>query len=214
MGAGILTSNAFKDPRLTRPATITALVSNSVATVNPIVSDFAGVAVRKYQEHKLSKFLPVERPPVASELQELVAKVSAGKDEAWLKKVGALTARSERMDVQLTRETKEIDRYRQIAQQQAISGPIIGLTGVTSSTLATVAVYGHRDDIETATRLGFAGRITQCTGNVYALVNTPYTAISGMIRRQRLRKKGELPEQLLTERLKRLDAITASGGVN
>lgn len=209
MTAGILTSKAFRDPRLTRPAAVSALVSNSVATVNPIVSNLAGVAIRKYQEHKLSKFLPVERPPMAPNLQELVAKVSVSKDEEWLKKVGALTARTERMDANLTRETKEIERYRQIAQQQMISGPIIGLTGVTSSTLATVAVYGHRDDIKTATRLGFAGRITQGTGQVYALINTPYTVISGMVRNHRLRKQGELPEQILAERLKRLDAATA-----
>lgn len=211
MGAGILTSNAFRDPRLSRPAVITALVSNSVATANPIVSNFAGVAIRKYQEKRLSKHLPVERPKEVKELQELVEKVSTSKDQAWLKKVGALTARSERMDVQLTRETREIERYRQIAQQQTISGPIIGLAGVTSSTLATIAVYGHRDDLKTATRLGFAGRITQGTGQLYALINTPYTVLGGMVRNRRLRRHGELPEQLLAERLKRLEAIAADG---
>jgi hypothetical protein len=51
-----------------------------------------------------------------------------------------------------------------MARQQSISGPLIGLTGVASSTLVTVAVYGYRRDIDTANKLGFAGRITQETG--------------------------------------------------
>ena len=125
----------------------------------------------------------------------------------WLRKVAALNYRSDRIDVALDREIKDIERYRQIAQQQTISGPLIGLTGAASSTLATVAVFGYLREPDTAIRLGLSGRITQCTGQVYALVNTPYTLIHGMIRKHRLRKRGELPTQILDARLKKLESL-------
>jgi hypothetical protein len=105
----------------------------------------------------------------------------------------------------LDREQTDIDRYREIAQQQSISGPLIGLTGVASATLAETAIYGYRDDPHTAIRLGLSGRISQGTGQAYALINTPYTLIRGMRRSKRLRERGELPSQVLEARLKRLD---------
>ena len=111
------------------------------------------------------------------------------------------------LDIQLNRETREIERFRQVAQQQSISGPLIGLTGVVSSTLATVAVYGYPRDIETVNKLGFAGRITQGTGQAYALVNTPYTMVKGIIRNRRLAARGELPTQILRKRLENLEKL-------
>jgi len=213
MSAGILAMKAFGEPELARNSVICALVASSVATINPIVSNLAGVAVRKHQEKKISSQIQFERSAIFSaEFDELQRKLAndghnVEQHEKWLQKLAALYNRSEKTDLVLDRETNEIERYRQIAQQQTISGPLIGLTGVASSTLATVAVFGYPRDIDTAVRLGFAGRITQGTGQAYALINTPYTILRGMLRNQRLRKRGELPSQLLEARLARLEKM-------
>lgn len=206
MSAGIITMKAFGHPQLARGAVICALVGNSVATINPIFRDFVGFTVRKHQERKIASEIPFERPAQSAELDQLQQKLALRPERSWLWKLAALTYRTENMDIELNREIKEIERYRRVAQQQSISGPLIGLTGVTSSTLATVAVYGYAKEPKTAIRLGFAGRNTQLVGVSYALLNTPTVMIYGQIRKHRLRKRGELPDQILAERLKRLES--------
>jgi hypothetical protein len=205
-GAGIVTMKAFGHPRLGRGAAVSALVANSVATVNPIVRNVVGILIRKHQHRLLSREIPFSRPMDSPELENLQETLSAEGGEDWLRRVAALHFRTEKIDIALDREMKEIRRYRQIAQQQSISGPIIGLTGVASSTLATTALYGYSNDPHTAIRLGFAGRISQGAGQSFALLNTPYTAVRGILRNRDLAKRGELPTQILQARLKRLEA--------
>lgn len=206
MGAGILAMRAFEEPRVARQAVVCALVANSMATVNPIVRNVTGIIIRKRQERRIAKEIPSERPSALA-LEELQNKLAQHADPEFLSKVSALTNRTQMIDTQLTRETKEIERFRQIAQQQSVSGPLIGLAGVTSSTLATVAVYGYARDLEKANKLGFAGRITQGSGQAYALINTPYTMVKGIIKNRRLKARGELPTQILQKRLERLEKL-------
>src|SRR6516165_2480840 len=197
MSAGLVTMRAFNNPGLARGAVICGLVGNSAATLSPIVADLAGIAVRHHQESKLASEISTERPVPSAQLDELQQKLCFGPQRYWLQKLAALTYRTEQMDVALNREIKEIERYRRVAQQQSISGPLIGLTGVTSSTLATVAIYGYSRQPRIAIRLALAGRITQGVGQSYALLNTPSTMIYGIMRKHRLKKRGELPAQIL-----------------
>jgi hypothetical protein len=111
------------------------------------------------------------------------------------------------MDVALARENKDIERLQQIAQQQMISGPLIGLTGLSSTILGTVAFYGYRNDRVAASHLLFPARIASISGQGFAMLYTPYTIISGMARSARLKKRHELPQQLLEDRLRNLDAL-------
>lgn len=212
MSGAILALKAFSTRKTARPAVICGLVGNSMATLNPIVRNLAGVLIRKHQKSILAREIGIERPPdLAVELDELQQTLCAQSQEheqsKWLQKVATLTNRSGQLDAVLERETKQIERYRQVAQQQSISGPLIGLTGVTSSTLATVGVFKYQNDFDTANKLGFAGRITHGSGQAYALLNTPYTAIRGILRNRDLRSRGELPSQILEERLRKLETL-------
>jgi hypothetical protein len=210
MSAAMLAMRAFAHPEAARGATILALVSNSVATVNPIFRNLVGITVRNYQQRKLAAELHFDRPNESPELDELERTLASETDQSWLRKAEALSYRTRKIDIALDRESDEIQRYRQVAQQQSIIGPMIGLTGVTSSVLSTVAVYGYRRKPITTLKLGLAGRTTQCTGQSFALIYTPYAMITGLIRNHRLKKQGQLPTQVLEERLKRLDAYVAS----
>lgn len=199
MSAGILAMNAFREPRLARSSAVCALVANSLLTVNPIARNVIGFAIRKHQERVLRRSLPVARPDELEEQLEFDA------DSPWLQRVALLTRRTEIIDIALNRQNEQIQKYRQIAQQQSISGPLIGLTGVTGSVLATEAVFGFSDDIRTATRLGFSGRIVQGVGQAYSLAYTPIVLIAGLRREKRLRAQGQLPSQILEQRLKTLE---------
>ncbi|MDZ4836622.1 MAG: hypothetical protein SGJ27_22825 [Candidatus Melainabacteria bacterium] len=215
MTASILARNALEDPDLAGSSIICAMVSNSVATINPIFRNLVGMAVRKHQSAKLAKAFPTERPDMPDgmsleELKKLKASHPTEKDhEELLTSALVLSERSEKIDINLDRETKEVARYRQVAQQQSLSGPLIGLTGVTAATLSAVAFYDYRDEPKTALRLGFSGRIVSATGQAYALAITPYTVFSGMRRNKKLKERGQLPAQLMAERLKNLDRFEA-----
>lgn len=207
MGAGITALRAFEEPLLIRNAAVTALVANSVLTLNPIISNLAGVAIRKYQHHKIASQIPFERPPTsAPELDKLQQELSLPGSTDWLTRVTALSNSSGTIDAELSRERREIERYREIAQQQAVAGPLIGLTGLASSTLATVAVYDYFRKPRVGIRLGFAGRISQGSGQAFALFYTPYTVLKGYFKDRKLSQRGELPEQILRRRLARLEA--------
>ena len=73
--------------------------------------------------------------------------------------------------------------------------------------LGTVAFYDYRFDRVTTNKLLFAGRLSALAGQSFALVQTPYTVVSGLIKNDKLRKAGKLPEQMLEERLKNLDHL-------
>ncbi len=213
MTASVLARKALTEPDLAGKSIVCALVANSVATINPIFRNLVGHTVGKYQAVKLAKEFPAERPamPVGlslAELKALQAKHQHKDDkphEELLTSALLLSERSEKIDLNLDRETKEVARYRQVAQQQSISGPLIGLTGVTGSTLSAVAFFRYREEPRTAIKVGFPGRITSATGQAYALLNTPYTLVTGMRRKQKLRARGQHPEQILADRLENLD---------
>jgi hypothetical protein len=216
MTAAILARKALEEPDLAGGGIICALVANSAATVNPILKNVVGRVVAKRQHRKLSKEFNIDRPlplegPLVDQLKELQHKhpESDRGDAELLTTALMLHDRSERIDAHLVRETNEIDRYRQIAQQQSISGPLIGLTGVTGSTLSAVAFYEYRGEPVTANKLALSGRITNVSGQVYALINTPYTVGKGLLRKRRLSKQGLLPTQILEQRLRNLDTFEA-----
>ena len=216
MTAAILARKALEEPDLAGGGIVCALVANSAATINPIFKNVVGRVVAKHQERKLAKEFNIVRPaplqgPLIDQLNELRHQHSGGdKDNDQLLATALmLHDRSERIDTHLVRETREIERYRQIAQQQSISGPLIGLTGVAGSTLSAVAFYDYRGEPVTANKLALSGRISNGSGQAYALLNTPYTVARGLIRKRRLARQGLLPTQILEQRLRNLDTFEA-----
>lgn len=211
MSAIILARKALDDPPYARGAAVTGLISNSVLTANPIVSNLTGYVVRRYQRHKLAKEFSFERPEQSDtdlqELRELQKNYPEDNFEQQLQVFTALSDKSGRLDITLDKESKQIARYQQIAQQQIIAGPIIGLTAMASSILSTVAIFNFRDKPYTANKLGLSGRISQSTGQVAALVLTPYITVKGMIRHHRWKVQEKLPEQVLAKRLANLDRV-------
>ena len=213
MTAVILARRALDDRRYAKPAIVCALIANSALTFNPIVRNIVGRTVGKHQRHKLAKDFSFERPIPSEDniqkLKQMQAKYPESKEQNELAELIELSERSGRLDANLDRETKEIERYRQIAQQQSVAGPLIGSTALASSILSSVAIYNYSDKPVIANRLGLSGRISQCTGQVAALVYTPYTVVRGMMLTRYRKSRGELPEQVLAKRLEKLDSIEA-----
>lgn len=214
MSAAVIALRGFTEPQLGGTVAISTLVANSVATINPLLCGVIGLAMRQYQLSKLSKEFSIDRPVVAADQSsaqdkpnQLQNDLSFDKQNKLLEKASFLSDKSERFDVVLDRETKEIERLRRVAQQQIIAGPLIGLTSIPAALLGTIAFYDYRKDRNTTNKLLFSGRISTLSGQAYALIQTPWTLISGMVRNRRLDRLGQSPSQLLEERLRNLDAL-------
>jgi len=211
MGSSIISLQSFRYPLRSGAAAITSLTSTSAATLNPIVRTLVGVCMRKYQRHKLARELPIKRPtmPQGLSLQEVkeLQDESSEKDAKRLEEVAFLSENSEKLDTTIDREAHSIERFRQVAQQQTISGPIIGLTAVARSILSTIAFYDYRENKIVANKLSFGGRISQATGQAYALFDTPYTYVKGVIRKRRSERSGQSLTQILERRKHWLDRL-------
>jgi hypothetical protein len=217
MSGSICSLKGFETPWLRGPAAILALVAPSVATVNPLIKISVGVSMRKYQRWHLSRVFQNARPAsvkdLVAEWRELDQLSSSGNpaadDAMQVKRASLIAEYAERTDGVLDKEQDRIEKLRQVAAQQAISGPIIGMFGVARSVLNTTAFYGYtrRGSLLAANSLNFAGRISQATGQTYNLINTPVTRISKSIYSHRLEKEGKLPSQFLERRLQRLDEL-------
>jgi len=217
MGASVIGLRGFSDPSLGGGAAITALVANTMATVNPIVAGLAGRSVRNYQFKKLTRELPpdqsvttkndtlVELPAI--DLQQDLKDLPSDQESKVLDEVISLSNGSRRLDTNLDRESADIERLQRVAQQQTLAGPLIGLTSMPGAILGTLAFYDYRQDRVTTNKMLFAGRISAITGQSYALVQTPFTVVRGILKKNRLKKNGELPSQLLEQRLKNLDNL-------
>jgi hypothetical protein len=113
------------------------------------------------------------------------------------------------MDGILSREVNTIHKLSQVANQQEISGPLIGTTFVAHSIADTVAYFGYRHRPVVADRLSFAGWIPNAAGQAYALANTPTIAILGLMHYRKLEKNNESPAQILGARLDKLNKVEA-----
>jgi hypothetical protein len=211
MAAGVVALKGFSQPWLGGAATISTLIANSAATLNPVICGLAGLSISRYQLRRLSKLFPVDRPNTTDdlvvELELKQRKFSTENQITLLQEASLLADKSERFDVILDRETSDIERLRRVAQQQTIAGPLIGLTSIPAPVLGTIAFYDYRTDRETTNKLLFSGRIPAISGQAFALVQTPYTVISGVIKHNQLKRIGQLPSQLLDERLNNLDRL-------
>lgn len=211
MSAAIIGLKGFSQPSLGGAAAVTTVVANSVATVSPLIGGVVGLSMRKYQQRKLASEFAVERPILATKaLAELKVKLEERESEGdakLLEEAVALGDKAERLDLAIDRENRDIERLRRVAQQQIVAGPIIGLTSIPGAVLGTIAFYDYRFDRVTSNKLLFAGRISALAGQSIALVQTPYTVVSGLVKTDKLKKAGKLPEQMLEERLKNLDHL-------
>jgi hypothetical protein len=206
----ILALKGFTTPSARGVAVLTTLAANSMAALNPIIRTQIGIYVRKYQRSQLAKDFPRVRPQLTKTLMpgwtDLDSLRAENENEGRsLREAVLLSQGSEKLDENLSRQVNTIQKLRRVAIQQEISGPLIGLTGVSRSVIETVAHFGYGSDRVTVTRLNFAGAFPQAAGQSYSLLNTPITQIAGLMHYRRLVERQESPEQILQARLSRLD---------
>ncbi|CAN5607455.1 hypothetical protein BH11CYA1_BH11CYA1_18320 [soil metagenome] len=217
MGSSLCSLQGFSKRDYSGGAAITGLVGNALVTCNPIIRTTVGHVVAKIERRRLDKLFP--QGPRRS-IDEVLSEWSSSADPRAVddsspletKELAFLIRRTEELDGPLDKEVAHVQQLRRIADQQAISGPLIGLTGVTRSVMNTIAYYQNSPpgspNFESSrvagNKLNLSGRIVQSTGQAYSLVNTPYTEVKHYLYYRRLKKANQSPKQLLEQRLNRL----------
>jgi hypothetical protein len=211
MASGILAVAANTDKQLRGPSGITALIAASGATLSPIIAGAAGTFIDRYQRRKLSKYFPLKKPTLPADVSmETINALRSGKtteEDVDLSHVSLLTSNALVLDKALGNDVRTIQNLRGVAQQQEIPGPLIGLTSVARATIATDAYYSS--DPRKTNQMLFAGRIPQSVGQTAAIVITAATKIMSVKKDAELRRRGALPSQIFSQRLKKLDALEA-----
>ncbi len=212
VASSIVSLKAFRRPQLDGGSLIVSLSAGVLAALNPTLSWASGVAARKLHRHQLNKAfgpMPDSEENFAEELTEVKILAVNDPEGIDIKEMAFLEENSTRLDAVVDKEIRKITKLRRVAAQQAISGPVIGMTSVSKSILGTIGFYGYRDEPLIRNRIGLAGRITSLAGQSYSLVKTPTTQIHSFINRRRLEREGKLPEQIAQKQLDRLDKVTA-----
>ncbi len=224
MSGSCLSLKGFSESGLGGKASILGLVGNSIVMFNPMIKNAAGKYISYRHRKALNKIFPGGRP---EDIDHLLAKydltkipsMQEGAEPASIeeRELAFLVRRSAEIDEPLNREIAKVRKLRRIADQQAISGPLIGLTGVTRSVLNAVAYCQNPDNSgssETSmqkaissNQLNLTGRIVQSAGQAYSLVDTPYTELRHYLYKRSLEKAGKLPAQRMQKRLALLDAL-------
>jgi hypothetical protein len=220
MSSSLCSLQGFSKREYGGAAAITGLVGNALVTFNPIIRTAVGHTVARIERKRLDKIFPQGRP---RKIDDVLAECNLTIDPRDVdetssletKELAFLIRRTEELDGPLDKEVQHVVNLRRIADQQAISGPLIGLAGVTRSVLNTVAYYqstpsgsaNYERTRVVSNQLNLSGRIVQSTGQAYSLMNTPYTEVKHFLYKRRLRKAGQLPKQLLAQRLTRLDEL-------
>jgi hypothetical protein len=218
--SGFLSLKTYTDRRYTGPAALVSLISNAIVVVNPFIRDYVGRISAQRQTARLAREFKGHRPRTMQKLYEdwqgfqPYLDQSKPIDDASLKQevhfISRLAQESRDLDQGLAYEEKHIEKLRRVADQQAIAGPIIGMFSVARSTSATVAYYGFRGHPNQANGIYLAGRCSQTTGQAYSLYATAHNAFENFKNHQRLKKAGNLPSQILANRLGTLDALEKS----
>jgi hypothetical protein len=211
VSAAILSLKGFQNHRFEGPNQLVSLASSSVAALNPLTSWAIGVAAGVRHKHSLNKAFP-EMSSKLKATEEQWGTVISGlmatsSDRRDMRELAFLSEKSAKLDEQVDKEIKKIDKLRRVADQQAISGPLIELASVAKEICGTVGFYRYRSEPIIRNRIQFAGRISSMTGQSYSLFKTPYTQLQNISNHYRLRRQGKLPAQLAADSLAKLDAI-------
>ncbi len=213
MNAAIMSKRALQNSDLSGRAAITSLVAHSLVTLNPLIRTTTGRVVSKYQDWRLSKVFGIDRPRTMPQLRndwtQLEATLSrnGGAQSVPIKELIFLVEKSENFDEPLAEEDRRLEHLQRVADQQAISGPLIGLTKIAESTSNIAAHYGCSTNPGASNKVKLAGKISDLSGQSYSLLATPTAKILQFRYHRRLAREGKLPSQIMQGRLHNLDNL-------
>lgn len=115
---------------------------------------------------------------------------------------------SARYDKSIDDSLEDLRHNNKVALQGELTGPLISGTYLNQDILGMVTLSGRlRNRDRAQNNLNLAGAIGSTAGTGLSLGLTTYWLLDDIRHRRKMRKKEELPEQILAKRLKTLDEL-------
>lgn len=206
---------ALARPHLNGTANVLFIVSGSMATVTPLISQAAGYYARHHalavmeKEIGSSEFSPEQ---FAIDLKNL--ETASGGTEGSLiqslpltQRVGIYTQSNQLFTKQLDAETKTMRKLEKVALQTSLLGPAIGSTLMTQGILGTYGYYHYPIEPRKQINQYYCGSIVGAVGAGAAVVGNAASLLAGYSYEHKLSKQKKLPVQLIEQRLAHLDEV-------
>ncbi len=204
-----------KDFHYNAPAQIILTVSGALATVSPLLSTASGLLAGWQEKRLLAKSVgkipehPAEKMEAETKKAEEMLKQVEGTGVQLPAAFGRalLYSRSSQFfEEELRREQRVMKYLNSVAAQSDIIGPLVGATALAQGILGT---YGHynfvgRDERQKA-KYDYAGSVAGTAGSALALSVTATAMIFDLWYIHRLEKNHKMPEQLIEDRLEKME---------
>lgn len=208
--------NAVDKPKLNGPANILFIVSGGLAMATPIITSAGGWVERKLAHrsveravHDTTAFKPQEFSSLCSQLQSVSAEGSPNLVAALpATQRFAMYNESNNLFVsQIQNETSTMAHLNKVALQTAELGPAIGSLLMSQGILGTRGYYKYTFRPRKQINEYYKGAILGTIGTSAAVVGNTAWLLASWSYEHKLKKKGELPEQLIRKRLEHLDDV-------
>jgi len=203
-----------KHEKLVYPALDTGFVSDALFTAEAPMTVIANKRLYNFYWTRLARQLnekPMDAEEDAKKQMYKLESLAAYADESTKPLFGNIASRlaiysfwSVRYDKYIDKRQGEIRRQSRIALQSEVSGPLLGLSGLTQDTCNAVGLYGAKSQPFMSNALAFSGACTSTVGSA-ASVGLSGWWFADQVRHDRNYKRVKvLPEMLLEDRLRTL----------
>jgi len=214
---GGLALKAFSNPQYNSSSIVTGIIGDSIAVLSAPAGLLAQKKLKKYYFKKVSKKLsvkPYDVEAVADFWLDRFHRAVFNASETARQLAGHIDARlaaydlwDQRYDEFIAKETVQLRRHDKISLQSVGYGPVISGTFLAQDILGAAAWYGNKDRPKASNNLIFAGFASSAAGSALGLTTTTWYYLDEYLNKKKLKREGDMPEQLLQKRLKTLDEI-------
>lgn len=213
----ILGLKASRKPDLAFDALKCGFVSDALFTAEAPATTFANTHLYKYHWSKLSRELkesPKDAEEDAKKLMINLEGLTACADELTQSQLGPIASRlaiysywSTRYDKFIDKRLGDIRRQSKIALQSNVSGPLLGVAGLSQDVFNAVGLYKCRNNPFAQNSLAFAGAATSTCASAASVGLSAWWFADQIKHDREFRRFKLMPEMLLEERLRTLTVL-------
>ena len=208
---------SYTDSRALWPTVTTGIVGDGFGIASAPASGRSYYALAKFWRYRLKKKFQESLKDSEDDAKAAMAdlqKELASKDISLLEgntsvqtRASAYALWSARYDKYLDDSLDELRHANKVALQGELSGPLISGAYLQQDILAGYALHHYRARPKAENNAFLAGAVGAAAGTGVSLLLTNYWLFDDYRSRWKLKKKKELPEQLLAKRMKTLDEL-------
>ncbi len=209
---------SFTNDRFNQASITTGIVGDAFGIVSAPASSRGYYVLAKYWRSRLKKKFQESLEDSESDAKTAMDDLNrelASKDVSILEATPSVQNRttayalwSARYDKYIDESLENLRHNNKVALQGEVTGPLISATYLNQDILGGVSIsrrFENRDRAQN--NMTLAGAIGATAGSGASLGLTAYWLYDDIKHRTRLRKKNQLPEQLLAKRMKTLDEL-------